>query len=44
MLRNGQPESIAVKLGLSDGLDTEVSGEGLVEGMLVITRANAPTA
>jgi HlyD family secretion protein len=44
VLRNGQPESIAVKLGLSDGLDTEVSGEGLVEGLLVITRANTPTA
>jgi len=44
VLRNGQPESIAVKLGLSDGLDTEVSGDGLTEGLLVITRANAPTA
>ncbi len=44
VFRNGHPESIAVKLGLSDGLDTEVSGDGLVEGQLVITHANAPSA
>ena len=44
VLRNGQPESIEVKLGLSDGLHTEVSGEGLTEGLLVITRANTPSA
>ena len=43
VLRDGKPESIAVKLGLSDGVDTEVSGEGLTEGLLVITRANTPT-
>ena len=44
VLRDGQPESIAVKLGLSDGRDTEISGEGLTEGLLVILRANAPPA
>jgi HlyD family secretion protein len=44
VLRDGHPVSLAVKLGLSDGRDTEVSGEGLTEGLLVITRANIPSA
>jgi len=44
VLRDGHPESIAVKLGLSDGFDTEISGDGLTEGLLVITRANTPSA
>ena len=44
VLRNGHPESIAVKLGLSDGFDTEISGDGLTEGLLIITRANTPSA
>jgi HlyD family secretion protein len=44
VLRDGHPESIAVKPGLSDGLHTEISGEGLTEGLLVITRANTPSA
>ena len=42
VLRNGRPESIAVKIGLSDGHRTEISGVGLVEGLLIITRANTP--
>ena len=42
VLRDGRPESIAVKIGLSDGHHTEISGEGLVEGLLIITRANTP--
>lgn len=42
VLRDGKPESIAVRLGLSDGRQTEVTGEGLVEGALVILRANTP--
>lgn len=42
VLRAGQPESIAVRLGLSDGRHTEVSGEGLTEGMVIILRANPP--
>ncbi len=42
VLRDGKPESIAVRLGLSDGRQTEVTGEGLVEGALVILQANAP--
>jgi HlyD family secretion protein len=42
VLRDGHPESIAVKLGLSDGRNTEVSGAGLTEGMVVVLRANTP--
>ncbi len=42
VLRNGRPESIDVKIGLSDGRYTEISGEGLVEGLFIITRANTP--
>lgn len=42
ILRDGRPESIAVKVGLSDGHHTEVSGDGLTEGQLIITRANPP--
>ena len=44
VLRNGQPESIMVKLGLSDGRMTEISGAGLAEGLVVILRANPPPA
>lgn len=44
VLRNGRAESIDVKIGLSDGRYTEISGEGLVEGLLIITRANTPPA
>ncbi len=44
VLRDGQPASIAVKLGLSDGRVTEISGEGLADGLLVILRANTPSA
>ncbi len=43
ILRDGQPASIPVKLGLSDGRDTEISGEGLTEGLAIILRANAPS-
>ncbi len=42
VLRDGQPAAIAVKLGLSDGRDTEVAGAGLSEGLLIILRANQP--
>lgn len=42
VLRAGHPESIAVKLGLSDGRNTEVSSAELTEGMVVVLRANAP--
>jgi HlyD family secretion protein len=43
VLRDGHAESIAVQLGLSDGRNTEISGAGLTDGMVVILRANAPT-
>lgn len=43
ILRDGHAESIAVQLGLNDGRNTEISGAGLTEGMVVILRANAPT-
>lgn len=43
ILRNGRAEAISVKLGLTDGRHTEVKGEGLTEGLLVITRANTPS-
>jgi len=43
ILRDGHAESLAVQLGLSDGRNTEISGVGLTEGMVVILRANAPT-
>jgi len=43
VLRDGHAESIAVQLGLNDGRNTEISGAGLTEGMIVILRANAPT-
>ena len=44
VLRDGKPVSLPVKLGLSDGRNTEVAGEDLTEGLLVITHANAPSA
>lgn len=37
VLDNGQPRPVQVKTGISDGRFTEVSGEGLTEGMAVIT-------
>ena len=39
ILRNGQPEALLVTIGLSDGRHTEVSGDGLSAGLVVITRA-----
>lgn len=38
VLRNGQPEAVSVKTGLTNGRLTEVSGEGLNEGLPVIIR------
>jgi HlyD family secretion protein len=37
VLREGHPSAVPVQLGLSDGSVTEVSGEGLREGALVVT-------
>lgn len=41
VLEQGQPKAIVVKTGLSDGKLTEVSGEGLREGMAVIVEQAA---
>ncbi len=44
VLRNGTPEAIPVKTGLSDGRLTVVSGDGLEEGTPVITRTITPAS
>jgi len=44
VLRDGHAESIAVQSGLSDGRHTEISGAGLTEGLIVITRSSTPSA
>ncbi len=36
IMENGKPKSITVKAGLTDGQFTEVSGEGLQEGMEIL--------
>lgn len=36
VLENGKPKAILVKAGISDGQFTEVTGEGLTEGMQVL--------
>jgi HlyD family secretion protein len=42
VLQNGQPVQMAVKTGITDGRNTEVSGEGLAEGMdVIIDQKNA---
>lgn len=49
-LENGKPKAITVKAGISDGQFTEVTGEGLQEGMAILVgaenaqRAGAPSA
>ena len=37
ILENGQPKVFALKVGISDGQYTEVMGENLIEGMIVLT-------
>jgi HlyD family secretion protein len=37
VLQDGQPVAMQVKAGITDGRNTEVSGEGLAEGLAVIT-------
>jgi len=44
ILKDGQAVALAVKPGISDGRMTEVTGEGLVEGMAVITDQRAAGA
>lgn len=40
----GKPKAIEVQAGITDGTATEVSGEGITEGMEVIVGATAPAA
>lgn len=44
VLRDGRPEPISVTIGIADERHTEVSGEGLSEGLAVITRAATPSS
>lgn len=41
VLQDGQPVAMQVKTGITDGRNTEVSGEGLTEGLAVITEQKA---
>jgi HlyD family secretion protein len=41
VLQDGQPVAMTVKTGISDGRNTEVSGETLSEGLAVITEQRA---
>ena len=43
VLNNGQPEAITVQTGISNGRQTEVSGDQLREGLAVITDQRAAT-
>ena len=44
IMHDGKAEPIAIKTGITDGRRTEVSGAGLTEGMLVITRSATPAS
>ena len=37
IMENGKPKALVVKAGITDGQFTEVTGEGLVEGMAILT-------
>jgi len=40
VLRDGRPVAMTVSTGLTDGRHTEITGEGVTEGLAIITRAN----
>ena len=42
-LVDGKPEQVTVRIGASDGTRTEIMGEGLIEGDLVIIGSARPT-
>ena len=42
VLENGKPKAIVVKAGISDGQYTEVTGEGLTEGLQVLVGVENP--
>ena len=44
VLQDGQPVAVSVKTGISDGRMTEISGDGVQEGMAVITDQRAAGA
>ncbi|MDR1282358.1 MAG: efflux RND transporter periplasmic adaptor subunit [Opitutaceae bacterium] len=44
VLREGRPVPVQVKVGLTDGRRTEVSGDDLADGLPVILRASAPAS
>ncbi|EIQ01168.1 RND family efflux transporter, MFP subunit [Opitutaceae bacterium TAV1] len=44
VLRDGHPVPVQVKVGLTDGRYTEVSGDDLADGLPVILRASAPAS
>ncbi len=41
-LADGKPEALMVRIGVTDGTSTEVSGEGLAEGVAVIVGVETP--
>ena len=43
ILENGKPKALSVKMGISDGAFTEVSGEGVNEGLVVLTGIDDPS-
>ena len=42
VLKDGKPVEIKVETGLTDGSQTEISGEGLAEGLGIIVSAKPP--
>jgi HlyD family secretion protein len=42
VLENGKPKAIVVKAGITDGQFTEVTGEGLAEGMTILVGVEQP--
>lgn len=44
VLADGKPRAIDVRTGLTDGSSTEISGEGVVEGLEVIVGMQTPAA
>jgi HlyD family secretion protein len=42
VLKEGQPVEIKVTTGLTDGSQTEITGEGLSEGTEIIVSAKPP--
>ena len=36
ILENGKPKALVVKAGISDGQATEISGEGITEGLVIL--------